>query len=108
MISVHSSGSSFSAAAVDPMTSQKSMVTTRRSPCMAPPERAASSRPRSFSGIYCAWRGTEVAAGASVSCAPQLKQNLASLGRSVPHFGQPDASEVPQDMQNLASSGLAA
>jgi len=39
----HSSGSRVSAIAVDPFTSQNSMVTTRRSPSIALPARAASS-----------------------------------------------------------------
>ena len=54
MISVQTSGSTFSAAAVEPLTSQKSMVMTRRSPALMPPwVRAASSLATSSGGRYC-------------------------------------------------------
>ncbi len=53
MISVHSSGSRCSAAAVDPVTSQNSIVTTRLSPTISPLLRAASSLLSSSLGIYC-------------------------------------------------------
>src|SRR3990172_12199061 len=53
MISDHSSGSRRSAAAVEPLTSQKSMVTTRRSPTISPRVRADSSLVSSSFGMYC-------------------------------------------------------
>ena len=52
MMSAHSSGSRRSAAAVEPLTSQNSIVTTRRSPCIPPPLRAVSSFAKSSGGMY--------------------------------------------------------
>src|SRR5215210_9592114 len=53
IMSVQSSGSSCSAAAVDPLTSQNNIVTTRRSPISPPPEIAAFNFLSSSLGIYC-------------------------------------------------------
>jgi hypothetical protein len=64
MTSVHSSASSVSAIAVDPRTSQNSIVTTRRSP-----ERSRSS------------------AASGSRRAPHELQNLAASGLEEPHAG---------------------
>jgi hypothetical protein len=76
MISVQSSGSMVSAIAVEPFTSQNSIVTTRRSPSMARPSRAASSLASS------------------------------SLGRNVSSAGPPASSRVPHALQKRAPSGF--
>ena len=62
MISAHSSGSSLSAADVEPVTSQNSMVTTRRSPETTPLVRAPSSLASSSLGMYCSSLARELSA----------------------------------------------
>jgi hypothetical protein len=44
-------------------------------------------------------------AGAAASCVPQLPQNLALGGCSVPHDGQRGASGAPHCAQNFAPGG---
>src|SRR5215212_7594123 len=85
MISDHTSGSTFSAAAVDPLTSQNNIVITRRSPIIASWARAASN-------LVISSRGINLSKAGVFSC-PLLSPTTI-------------VSEAPQFMQNLASSGL--
>ena len=66
IISAQSSGSSAPAAAVEPWTSQKSMVTTRRSPAIDAPVRADSSLVSSSFGTY--WASLSNAADSAAVC----------------------------------------
>src|SRR3990172_7643684 len=111
MISAQSSGSSRSAAAVEPFTSQNSMVTTRRSPAMLWPARAASSLASSSWGMYCSNLSRVSVAGAAVfgspfSACPQLPQNLACGGFSAAQFGHTRVMAWPHCMQKRALSGF--
>src|SRR4051812_46552229 len=84
MISVQSSGSSVSAIAVEPLTSQNSIVTTRRSPSIARPARAASSLASSSLGR----KGSRSAPPSASSRCPHALQNLDPSGFAVPQAEQ--------------------
>src|SRR5918912_246168 len=117
--------------AVEPLTSQNRTVTTRLSPSMLRPERAASSLAASSLGMYlvmgsCDWGavaapagaggGVGVAGGAGGGGAapeaptgrPQLWQNFAPGITSAPQLAHVTAIGVPQFAQNLALSGFSA
>ena len=122
MMSAHSSGSSVWAAAVEPCTSQKSMVTTRRSPTIPPLSAANSSlfsnsggikrRKPASSALPCrvgpvaAGSGAAAAGAGAPTLAPHEKQNAAPAGSSVPHASQAVASAEPQPIQNFAPDGF--
>ena len=114
MISMTSSGSRVSAMAVEPLTSEKRVVTRRRSVGTLPrvaTRRSAYSwgtrrnrrsvrKPGAEAGVPAVGR-----AGADNS-APQAKQNRASGGNLVLQCGQVRARLAPQCRQNLAPSGF--
>ncbi len=121
MISITSSGSSFSAMAVEPLTSEKRMVTIRRSlpalPRVARSRSANSLGTRRLSasasaasvGGGAAGVGASGGAGAGAPIlAPHSKQNLAWGGSAAPHCGHTAWSLAPHSRQNLAWSGLSA
>src|SRR6476646_543718 len=84
MISVQSSGSIVSAISVEPFTSQKSIVPTRRSPSIARPARADSSLASSSRGR----NGSSSPPPAWSSRLPQALQNREPSGFAEPHAGQ--------------------
>src|SRR3954470_2767253 len=91
MISVQSSGSIVSAIAVEPLTSQNSIVTTRRSPAIARPARAASSLASSSRGR----NGSSSSPAAASSRLPHTLQNREPSGFVVPPAGQFIDSPTP-------------
>src|SRR4051812_17586887 len=91
MISVQSSGSIVSAIAVEPLTSLNSIVTTRRSPAIARPARAASSLASSSRGR----NGSSSPPAAASSRLPHTLQNREPSGFMVPHAGQFIGSPTP-------------
>src|SRR6188508_3542773 len=84
MISVQSSGSIVSAIAVEPLTSQNSIVTMRRSPSIARPARAASSLASNSRGR----NGSSSPPAASSNRVPQALQYLEPSGLAVPQARQ--------------------
>src|SRR5215212_579096 len=90
MISVQVSGSTFSAATVEPFTSQNNMVMTRRSPTITSWARAASIFTINSGGINLS---SDWVIGRILWVSPALTRLV------IP-------SDVPQCMQNFASSGL--
>src|SRR3990170_3072113 len=111
MISTHSSGSSPSARAVELKTSQKSTLTTRRSPSTEAPlsvlRRAASSLASNASGTYWRRRPREVSPASPCAAWPQFGQNFAATGNASPQFSHLARSGAPHWMQNLAAESLA-
>src|SRR3954469_14805315 len=91
MISVQSSGSIVSAIAVEPLTSLNSIVTTRRSPSIARPARAASSLASSSRGR----NGSSGASALASSWVPQALQYREPSGFAVPQAGQFMRSPTP-------------
>src|SRR6266498_3937020 len=96
MISVHTSGSTFSAAAVEPLTSQNNIVMIRRSPTIASFVRAASNFVNNSRGINlskdwvfaaCSLFPVFIPWIVSARDIPQFMQNFASLGLTVWQLG---------------------
>src|SRR3954463_8920578 len=104
MISVQSSGSIVSAIAVDPLTSQNSIVTTRRSPAIARPARAASSLASSSRGR----NGSSSPPAAASSRLPHTLQNREPSGFMVPHAGQFIGSPTPLEGDLLGQQSIIA
>jgi len=91
-----------SAIAVEPLTSQKSTLTMRRSPCIVRLARAASSLLANASGMRRSARGGSVVR--SSKRWPQLRQNFAASTLVLPQLGHVRSNAKPQFSQNFASS----
>src|SRR3990170_404204 len=103
-ISVHSSGSSCSAAAVDPWMSANNIVTVRRSPAIEWLLRAACSFAISSLGTYRARSCSGRAGAFEPSGAPHFEQKELPAVYGVEQTGQVETREVPQFEQKEASS----
>jgi hypothetical protein len=104
---VDSSGSRVSAIDVEPTTSQKSIVTMRRSPCIARPARAASSLVSVPCGRY---RSTCVSrADRGVHRAASRSSSRTAPGRSSPHRRRDRSpahdSRMPSDRSGIGCGG---
>src|SRR5262249_1375761 len=104
MISVQSSGSIVSAMAVEPLTSQNSIVTTRRSPSIARPARAASSLASSSRGR----NGSSSAPASASSRLPHALQNREPSGLAVPQAGQFTGLPTPLQCERIGQEPIVA